>query len=137
MIKSRTYIAVALRETIKEQLSDRRMSLGEFATQMNTPEQDILDLLNGKIQLTANIAIRLGNVLGASASFRNNLEAIYREKILKVFEESEADAGLKQPVRIILFLVSISSYLFIAQTISFICICADLAAVSCCQISIF
>lgn len=89
-------------------------------------------MLNGKIQLTANIAIRLGNVLGASASFRNNLEAIYREKILKVFGESEADAGLKQPVRIILFLVSISSYLFIAQTISFICICADLAAVSCC-----
>lgn len=38
MIKSRTYIAVAPRETIKEQLSDRRMSLGEFATQMNTPE---------------------------------------------------------------------------------------------------
>lgn len=66
--------------TIKEQLIDKKISLQEFALQMNMSEESIERLIQGKTLLTADIASRLENVLGIPTDFWIKLEKIYRRK---------------------------------------------------------
>lgn len=91
MMRSRTYIATPPGATIKEQLNDRGMSQREFAARMNLSEKHISRLMNGEVQLTPEVAVRLEMVLGVPAKFWNNLEAIYREKLVKVNVENAMD----------------------------------------------
>ena len=95
MIQSRTYIAIPPGETIKEQLNDRGMSQKEFAARMDMSEKHISKLINGEVQLTPATAVRLEMVLGIPAKFWNNLEAIYREKIVKAKAENSMDADIE------------------------------------------
>lgn len=88
MIKSQNNIAIPPGATIKEQLDDRRMSRKEFAARMEMSEKYISKLLNGEVQLTPETAVRLESVLGVPAKFWNNLEAIYREKIIRMEAEN-------------------------------------------------
>lgn len=90
-MRSRTYIASPPGATIKEQLNDRGMSQKEFALRMDMSEKHISKLINGDVQLTPEMSIRLEMVLGVPAKFWNNLEAIYREKLIKVQSEKEMD----------------------------------------------
>ena len=55
-------------------------------------EKHISKLINGEVQLTPETAIRLEMVLGVPAKFWNNLEAIYREKIIRAEAENAMDA---------------------------------------------
>lgn len=84
MLESDTYIATPPGETIREQLADRGLTQKEFAVHMNLSEKHISKLINGEVQLTQDVANRLESVLGVPASFWNNLESIYREKLAKV-----------------------------------------------------
>ena len=54
-------------------------------------EKHISKLINGEVQLTPDVAVRLEMVLGVPAKFWNNLEATYREKIVKAKAENEMD----------------------------------------------
>ena len=90
-MRSRTYIATPPGTTIKEQLNDRGMSQKEFALRMDMSEKHISKLINGDVQLTPEMSIRLEMVLGVPANFWNNLEAIYREKLIKAQVENEMD----------------------------------------------
>lgn len=92
MTRSRSYIATPPGATIKEQLEDRGMSQKEFASRMNMSEKHISRLINGEVQLTSDMAYRLEMVLGLPARFWSNLEAIYREKLVKVDAENALDA---------------------------------------------
>ena len=92
MVRSRSYIATPPGATIKEQLNDRGMSQKEFAARMDMSEKHISKLINGEVQLTPETAIRLEMVLGVPAKFWNNLEAIYREKIIRAEAENAMDA---------------------------------------------
>lgn len=92
MRKSRSYIATPPGATIKEQLSYRGMSQKEFAARMNMSEKHISKLIHGDVQLTPEMAVKLEMVLGVPASFWNNLEAIYREKMVKAKAENLMDA---------------------------------------------
>ena len=94
MVKSRSYIATPPGATIKEQLMDRNMSQKEFAARMDMSEKHISRLINGEVQLTPEMAVRLETVLGVPARFWNNLEAIYREKIIKAEDENAMDADI-------------------------------------------
>ena len=78
--ESQTLLAIPPGATIKEQLLDRHMSQKEFAARMNLSEKHISRLINGEVQLTQEVALKLEFVLGVPAAFWNNLEAIYREK---------------------------------------------------------
>ena len=89
---SHTYIAIPPGETIKEQLSFRSMSQKEFAMRMGLTEKHVTNLLKGRVQLTSNVAMRLESVLGAPAIFWENLEALYREALIKVEEENQMEA---------------------------------------------
>lgn len=92
---SRTYIAIAPGETIKEQLSFRSMSQKELALRMGLTEKHVTNLLNGQVQLTANVAMRLESVLGVPAIFWENLESLYREALIKVEEENQTELDTK------------------------------------------
>lgn len=92
MVRSRSYIATPPGATIKEQLNDRGMSQKEFAARMDMSEKHISRLINGDVQLTPEVAVRLEVVLGVPAKFWNNLEAIYREKLVKVEAENAMEA---------------------------------------------
>ncbi|MCR5623960.1 MAG: helix-turn-helix domain-containing protein [Lachnospiraceae bacterium] len=93
-MKSRSYVATPPGATIKEQLKDRCMSQKEFAARMDMSEKHISKLINGDVALTPETAVRLEMVLGVPAKFWNNLEAIYREKIIKVEAENTMDADI-------------------------------------------
>lgn len=95
MVKSRSYIATPPGATIKEQLNDRGMSQKEFAARMNMSEKHISKLINGDVQLTTDVAVRLEMVLGAPAKFWNNLEDIYREKLVKAEAENAMEADVE------------------------------------------
>lgn len=86
--RSRTYIATPPGATIKEQLDDRGMSQKELASCMAVSDEYVNHLINGEVQLTPDVANRLEIVLGIPASFWNNLEAIYREKLIKIAAEN-------------------------------------------------
>ena len=91
-MRSHSYIATPPGATIKEQLNERGMSQKEFAARMNMSEKHISKLINGEVQLTQETAVRLEMVLGVPAKFWNNLEVIYREKIIKAEAENAMDA---------------------------------------------
>ncbi len=92
MVKSRSFIATPPGATIKEQLLDRGLSQKEFALRMGMSEKHISKLINGEVQLTPDVAVRLEMVLGVPAKFWNKLEATYREKLIKANAENEMDA---------------------------------------------
>ena len=94
MMKSKTYIATPPGATIKEQLIDRGMSQKEFAQRMDMSEKHISKLINGEVQLTPDVAMRLEMVLGLPARFWSNLEAIYREKLQLVQAENEMEQDI-------------------------------------------
>ncbi len=91
MVRSRSFIATPPGATIREQLNDRGMSQKEFAARMDMSEKHISKLINGEVQLTPEVAVRLEVVLGIPAKFWNNLEAVYREKLIKVKAENAMD----------------------------------------------
>lgn len=91
MVKSRTFIATPPGATIKEQLQDKGMSQKEFATRMELSQKHVSKLINGEVQLTPDVAVRLEMVLGIPAKFWNKLEATYREKLIKANAENEMD----------------------------------------------
>lgn len=95
MITSHTYIAIPPGATIKEQLTDRELKQKEFAARMDMTEKHISKLINGDVQLTPDVAYRLEMVLGIPASFWNNLESIYREKIIKANQENRMDKDIE------------------------------------------
>ena len=57
------------------------MNLKEFVNRMEMSEEEGNSLINGELQLTRDVAVRLEEVLGTPVGFWNNLESIYREKI--------------------------------------------------------
>lgn len=95
MVKSRTYIATPPGATIKEQLEDRDMSQKEFAIRMDLSEKHVSKLIHGEVALTPDVAERLELVLGVPAKFWNNLEIIYREKILKANAENHMEQDIE------------------------------------------
>ena len=92
MVKSRSFIATPPGATIKEQLLDRGLSQKEFSVRMGMSEKHISKLINGEVQLTPDVAVRLEMVLGIPAKFWNKLESTYREKLVKANAENDMDA---------------------------------------------
>lgn len=92
MVRSHSFVATPPGATIKEQINDRGISQKEFAARMDMSEKHISRLINGDVQLTPEVAVRLEFVLGVPAKFWNNLEAIYREKLVKVEAENAMES---------------------------------------------
>ena len=95
MVRSRSFIATPPGATIKEQLNDRGMSQKEFAARMDLSEKHVSKLINGEVQLMPEMAVKLELVLGVPAGFWNNLEAIYREKLIKAEAENAMETDVE------------------------------------------
>lgn len=95
MRHSKNTVAIPPGATIREQLDDRKMKQNEFALRMSMSEKHISRLINGQVELTKEVALRLESVLGISANFWNNLELIYREKLARVDAENELEDDKK------------------------------------------
>jgi HTH-type transcriptional regulator/antitoxin HigA len=54
---------------------------------MGMSEKHISRLINGKVELTLDVSLRLESVLGLPAKFWNNLELLYREQLSRVKAE--------------------------------------------------
>lgn len=91
MLHSKNAIAIPPGATIREQLENRGMSQKEFALRMDMSEKHISHLINGKVELSKDVALRLESVLGLPASFWNNLEAIFREQLARVNSELDRE----------------------------------------------
>lgn len=96
MISSKNFIAIPPGETIREQLDIKQMSQKEFSCRMGITEKHISRLINGKVELTSEMALRLESVLGMSASFWLKLEKLFREDLARVEQEKalEVDAEM-------------------------------------------
>lgn len=88
MVCSKTFLAIPPGATIEEILECRNITQKEFALRMGLTEKYISKLINGKIHLTPEVSEKLEKVLNVDAHFWNNLEAIYRETLVKVKNEN-------------------------------------------------
>lgn len=88
---SKNTIAIPPGATIREQIENRGIKQKELALRMDLSEKHISRLINGQVELTHDVSLRLESVLGVPASFWNNLEVIYREKLARVIDEVEME----------------------------------------------
>lgn len=95
MRHSKQTIAIPPGATIREQIENRGMMQKEFALRMNLSEKHISRLINGQVELTHDVALRLESVFGAPASFWNNLEMLYREKLARIALEEEMEHDIE------------------------------------------
>lgn len=91
MLHSKNTVAVPPGATIREQLENRGMSQKEFSLRMGMSEKHISRLINGKVELTPDVALRLESVLGLSAKFWNSRESTYREQLSRVQAELDME----------------------------------------------
>lgn len=64
-------------EHLAEQLEELDMQAAELAFHLGVPREHILAILDGKIALTGDTALRLGHFFGTSAEFWMNLQMLY------------------------------------------------------------
>ena len=83
MMRNGKCIATPPGATISEQLTNQGMNHKEFAQRLGMSQMQVNKLINGEVQLTPEIALKIEEVLGVPAKFWNNLEAIYRENFLR------------------------------------------------------
>ncbi len=93
--RSKQIIAIPPGQTIREQIKDRNYTQKEFSIRMDLSEKHISQLLNGQVELTQNVALKLESVLGISARYWNNLEIIYREKLARITKENEIEEDIE------------------------------------------
>lgn len=73
-------------ETISDILLSKKVSESDFAMQIGYTSDKIIDLLQGRLEITASLALKLEQVLGGTADFWLNREQQYRSDQIR-FEE--------------------------------------------------
>jgi HTH-type transcriptional regulator/antitoxin HigA len=77
-------IAIAPGETIRENMRALGMDQEELAERLGVTTKHLSHLVNGKVSLTHDMAIKLEDVIGATAKFWMNLEANYQLDRLRI-----------------------------------------------------
>ncbi|MDO5537417.1 MAG: helix-turn-helix domain-containing protein [Desulfovibrionaceae bacterium] len=84
-----TEIAPPPGEKIKQVLDEKDLTQKEFAQRMALSEKHVSKLVNGEVQLTPGMAVKLESVLGIPASYWCGLESSFRESIARREEEEK------------------------------------------------
>jgi len=71
-------------ETLLEFIEERGMTQSELAIRLSLSEKHISEIINGKSPISIETANKLEHVFGLSASFWNNLEKNYRERVAEI-----------------------------------------------------
>lgn len=88
--------AVRPGEVLGEELAALGLSLRVFARQIAVPTSDVSRIVNGKRQLTARMALRLGHWFGTGPEFWLNLQAQYD---LALAERESGEAVRRLPTK--------------------------------------
>ncbi len=70
--------------TIYDLMLERGWNQTELAERLGYSTKHLSQLINGKITLTDNVALRLERVLGSSSEFWLNREANYRDRLARL-----------------------------------------------------
>ena len=70
-------------ETIQDALDELGLGQAELAGRMGVTEKHVTEMIKGKIGLTPEIAGKLELVLGESASFWLQREAVYQQRLAR------------------------------------------------------
>jgi HTH-type transcriptional regulator / antitoxin HigA len=76
-------------DTIQDLLRARGMSSAQFAEAMQQTQEEVRDLIDGRLTLTIKIAQRLSTVIGASTQFWMSRDYLYRERAGRLQAESK------------------------------------------------
>ena len=85
----RKNIPILLGDTIAEYLEVYSMTQKELAQRVDMTPKAITEAISGKTALTPQMSIKLESVFDVPASFWNNLESNYREKLIRLEEEKK------------------------------------------------
>jgi HTH-type transcriptional regulator/antitoxin HigA len=91
--------AVAPGETLLEVLNVRNLTQSELAERTGRPLKTINEIIKGRAGITPETAIQFERVLGVSASFWNNLESQYRERLAAIDEREKLSTISKQWIK--------------------------------------
>ncbi|MBR6477465.1 MAG: helix-turn-helix domain-containing protein, partial [Lachnospiraceae bacterium] len=80
---------------IREELRKRGMLQKEFSLRMGLTEKHVSKLINGEVQLTVDVAVRLETVLGIPAAKWNAMEASYREALIRAQAQENMEAEIE------------------------------------------
>ena len=82
-------IAIPPGETLLETIDALGMSQAELADRMGMAKKTINEIIKGKAPITQETALKLESVLGAPASYWNNLESNYQEALARINAQVE------------------------------------------------
>ena len=68
---------------VAEELKELNMSAAALARNLKVPTNRITEILNGRRNITADTALRLGHFFGTSAEFWLNLQKIYELRLVE------------------------------------------------------
>lgn len=85
-------IAIAPGETIQEVIADRYWTVEHLSEKLDLNLELTKGLLAGNVRIDTNLANRLEEVLEIPASFWRNLERMYNETLLRLWEEVEGES---------------------------------------------
>ena len=69
---------------VEEAIQDMKISQSDFAKRLGVSERTLSLFIDGKIDVSYNLARRLSMVLGTSIKFWFNLQRIYNNKMLEI-----------------------------------------------------
>lgn len=69
---------------VEEAIQDMNISQSDFAKKLGVSERTLSLFIDGKIDISYNLARRLSMVLGTSIKFWFNLQRIYNKKLLEI-----------------------------------------------------
>ncbi|KJS10715.1 MAG: XRE family transcriptional regulator [Peptococcaceae bacterium BRH_c8a] len=81
-------------ETLLETIEHLSLTQAELAERTGRPKKTINEIIKGKASITPETALQLERVLGVPASFWNNLELNYREKLAEIEEKKRMQTEL-------------------------------------------
>ncbi len=68
-------------EHLAEELREMNMSATEFSRQISVPANRVTQILNGRLSITGDTALRLAHFFGTSAQFWLNLQSLYEIRL--------------------------------------------------------
>ena len=69
---------------VEEAIQDMNISQNDFAKRLGIPEKTLSLFIDGKIDISYNLASKLSTVLGTSIQLWFNLQRIYNKKLLEI-----------------------------------------------------
>ncbi len=75
---------------LRDELEALGLSARKFAERIHVPHNAITEIMNGERSITAQMAIRLGQVFGTTPQYWMNLQAIHDLKLARAKMPAEA-----------------------------------------------